>query len=159
MQIALCGKASPPTPPRLPIRRLLLTCMLSLGAIQPAQAEARALLVHLHNIKGAAGSLRASLYRSPESFRKEDKALQVISVPVTGDVAELKFDGLPPGKYAVMVYHDANADQKLNLRFGMFPTEGYGLSRNPVVIGPPRFEDSVFDLIGPETRIDIQLAY
>ncbi len=159
MQIISSGKASPRTPPRLPIDKLLLACMLSLGAIQPAQAEAQALVVHLRNIQGATGSLRASLYRTPESFRKEDKALKVISVPVNGNVAELKFDGLQPGKYAVMVYHDANADQKLNLRFGMFPIEGYGLSKNPVVMGPPKFEDSAFDLVGPETRIDIQLAY
>ena len=54
------------------------------------------------------------------------------------------FDGLPTGRYAVMAYHDENADQKLNLRFGMFPTEGYGLSNNPAIIGPPKFADSVF---------------
>ena len=59
----------------------------------------------------------------------------------------------------VMVYHDANADQTLNLRLGMFPTEGYGLSNNPKVMGPPRFADSAFEVAGPETAIDIRLAY
>jgi uncharacterized protein (DUF2141 family) len=58
-----------------------------------------------------------------------------------------------------MAYHDADSDGKLGLRFGMFPTEGYGLSNNPKVMGPPKFADSAFDLTGPETSIEIKLSY
>jgi uncharacterized protein (DUF2141 family) len=41
----------------------------------------------------------------------------------------------------------------------MFPTEGYGLSNNPKVVGPPKFADSAFEVAGPETTIEIILAY
>lgn len=58
-----------------------------------------------------------------------------------------------------MAYHDENADGKLDLRFGMFPTEGYGLSNNPNVIGPPKFAESAFDVTGPETSLSIELSY
>ena len=44
-------------------------------------------------------------------------------------------------------------------RFGMFPTEGYGLSNNPKVSGPPAFADSAFEVSGTETRISIDLHY
>ena len=47
----------------------------------------------------------------------------------------------------------------LNRRFGMFPTEGYGLSNNPQVSGPPAFEDSAFEVTAPETAIAIELRY
>ena len=64
-----------------------------------------------------------------------------------------------PGRYAIMAYHDENSDGKLNLRLGMFPTEGYGLSNNPKVFGPPKFADSAFDLKGDEATVEIEISY
>lgn len=140
----------------LPLRKLLMTCLLGSTT---ALADPGKLLIDVQNVQDDVGQIRASLYRAADSFRKEDKALSVLSLPARAGALTLSFDGLTPGRYAVMVYHDANNDQKLNLRFGMFPTEGYGLSNNPSVIGPPGFADSAFDLQGEETRIDIKLAY
>lgn len=142
--------------PRLPIQGLLLGCLLAAGH---SQADESRLVVNLLGVRDATGNLRASLYREPDTFRKEDKAVQVVSLPAAKGDAKLVFTGLPLGRYAVMAYHDDNIDQKLNLRFGMFPTEGYGLSNNPKVMGPPKFADSAFDLTGPETAINIKLAY
>lgn len=142
--------------PRLPIQGLLLGCLLAAGH---SQADESRLVVNLLGVRDATGNLRASLYREPDTFRKEDKAVKVVSLPAAKGDAKLVFTGLPPGRYAVMAYHDENIDQKLNLRFGMFPTEGYGLSNNPKVMGPPKFADSAFDLTGPETAINIKLSY
>lgn len=126
---------------------------------QPACAQNATLTLTLHGVKEATGNLRASLYREPETFRKEDKAVQVVSVPaVVGDV-KLHFKDVPPGRYAVMAYHDADGDGRLNLRLGMFPTEGYGLSNNPKIFGPPKFVDSAFDVSEPETAIDVAITY
>ena len=59
-----------------------------------------------------------------------------------------------------MAYHDGNDDNKLNLRFGMFPTEGYALSNNPKVVGPPRFSDSAFDFTGGTSApVPLTLSY
>jgi uncharacterized protein (DUF2141 family) len=122
-------------------------------------AEGSRIVLTLQGVRDNTGNLRASLYSDPQTFRKEDKAIQVISTPAAGGDVKLAFDALPPGRYAIMAYHDENTDQKLNLRFGMFPTEGYGLSNNPKVIGPPRFDESAFDVTGPETAINIKIAY
>lgn len=146
--------------PRQPIQGLLLGCLLGcLLAAGQAKADDSRLVVNLLGVRDAAGNLRASLYREPDTFRKEDKAVKIVSLPAAKGNAKLVFTSLPPGRYAVMAYHDDNMDQKLNLRFGMFPTEGYGLSNNPKVMGPPKFADSAFDLSGPETAINIKLAY
>ncbi len=141
---------------RWPIRAFLLACLLGTGN---AIADSGKLLVELENVRDDSGQIRASIYSDPESFRKEDKALKIVSLPARAGNITLNLDGLAPGRYAVMVYHDANNDQKLNLRFGMFPTEGYGLSNNPVVMGPPKFSESVFDLKAGENRISIKIAY
>ena len=48
---------------------------------------------------------------------------------------------------------------ELNRRFGMFPTEGYGLSNDPTVSGPPAFEDSAFDVGADPASISIAIRY
>ncbi len=141
---------------RLTIQGLLLGFMF--GAV-PAQADESRLVVSLKNVRDSTGNLRASIYREPDSFRKEDRAVEVVSIPAQKGDVQLVFKALPPGRYAIMAYHDADSDGKLGLRFGMFPIEGYGLSNNPKVMGPPKFADSAFELTGPETSIDINLSY
>ena len=135
---------------------VLVGCLF--GAIS-AQADESRLIVTLKDVRDSTGQIRASIYREPETFRKEDRAVAVVSVPAQKGDLKLAFMALPPGRYAIMAYHDADSDNKLGLRFGMFPTEGYGLSNNPKVIGPPKFADSAFDLSGPETSIEIKLSY
>lgn len=142
------------------LTRLICSFLLvGLFSSSSLQAEEARLVVTLTGIRDDIGKLRVSLYRDPETFRKEDKAVQVISLAAAKGDAKLAFDGLPPGRYAIMAYHDENADQKLNLRFGMFPTEGYGLSNNPKVMGPPKFADSAFDVSAPESATSIKLSY
>ena len=128
------------------------------GAL-PAQADESRLLVTLKDVRDNTGNLRASIYREPDSFRKEALALEVVTIPAQKGDVQLAFKAPPPGRYAIMAYHDADADGKLGLRFGMFPTEGYGLSNNPKVMGPPKFADSAFDVTGPESSIQIKLSY
>lgn len=124
-----------------------------------AYADPGTLSLTLSQVGSAPGQLRASLYSDPASFRKEDKAVQIVTAPATGGQVQLQFKDVPAGRYAVMVYHDADEDGKLNLRLGMFPTEGYGLSNNPQVFGPPKFADSAFDVGADGAAIDIKLAY
>lgn len=128
------------------------------GAVTVRADESR-LIVTLKNVRDSTGNLRASIYREPESFRKEDRAVEIVSIPAQKGDVQLVFKAMPAGRYAVMAYHDADSDGKLGLRFGMFPTEGYGLSNNPKVMGPPKFADSAFELNGTETSIDINLLY
>lgn len=147
-----------PPPSEPPYRTLLAATLLSglLNCVTAAEAQ---LVVNLHDVRNANGQLRVSLYAEPDSFRKEDKALRVLTQPAVKGDTRLVFADLPPGRYAVMAYHDENADDKLNLRFGMFPTEGYGLSNNPKVMGPPKFADSAFEVAAPETVIELRLSY
>jgi len=142
------------------VRSTFLACLSAMPFIaSPTNAEEARLLVNLKEIRDAIGDVRVSLYREPETFRKEDRAVKVVSTPAVKGELQVVFEGLPAGRYAIMAYHDENSDGKLNLRLGMFPTEGYGLSNNPQVIGPPRFAESAFDVAGPETSISIELSY
>ena len=101
------------------------------------------------------------LYQDPKTFRKEAQALAVQQVAAATGMVTVSFPALLPGRYAVMAYHDEDGNGELNRRFGMFPTEGYGLSNNPTVSGPPAFEDSAFEVpsAAGAVRISIDIRY
>jgi uncharacterized protein (DUF2141 family) len=54
---------------------------------------------------------------------------------------------LPPGRYALAVYHDMNDNWKLDKNFVGYPKEPFGFSNNyrPVFSGP-NFEDCAFEI-------------
>ncbi|MDF0542963.1 DUF2141 domain-containing protein [Sphingobium sp. H39-3-25] len=130
----------------------------SLGLL-PTPASAAPLVVKADHVTPGPGWIRFALYRGAKGFRHEKQAIKVIQVRATAASVTARFDDLPPGQYAVIAYHDANEDQKLGLRFGMFPTEGWGLSNNPRVMGPPSFSASSFTVNEQGGSISINLRY
>ncbi|WP_417776007.1 DUF2141 domain-containing protein [Stutzerimonas xanthomarina] len=142
---------------------MTLRVALSLVAMvigQAAFADGQPLTVKLNNLEHDRGTVRVALFSDPKTFRKADQAFASSESPAKAGTVTVVFEDVPAGEYAVMVYHDENANGELDLRFRMFPTEGYGLSNNPKVMGPPAFEDSRFDVSGDEPReIDIEVRY
>jgi uncharacterized protein (DUF2141 family) len=117
------------------------------------------LTVAVQEVRGSEGQVKLMLFEREEGFRKEDKARQVLAVPAAAGEVSSVFRDLPPGRYAVIAYHDKNGNGKLDLRFGMFPKEGYGLSNNPKLSGPPKFKDAAFEVTQAGNLIAIQLGY
>jgi uncharacterized protein (DUF2141 family) len=136
--------------------RLNLLTALTLLATPAVAAE---LVVTVEQVNAPVGQVKLMLFEREEGFRKENKARQVVSLPATTGSVKGVFHDLPPGRYAVIAYHDENGNGKLDLRFGMFPLEGYGLSNNPKLSGPPKFRDAAFDVAEANTRSTIQLDY
>ena len=134
--------------------------ILSAGSLA-ALAQTGDLEVHLQGVEHARGSVRVGLYSDPSSFRKEERAVSVLQAQAAPGTVVVRFRGVAAGRYAIMAYHDEDGNGELNRRFGMFPTEGYGLSNNPSVSGPPAFEDSAFEVdAGPAaTVIGIDVRY
>lgn len=146
------------------ISRLLAAALgLLLSGLAQAQAQPQpqtgSLSVTLTQVRDARGQLRVGLYQDPKTFRKEAQAFAVQQVPATPGTVQVRFTNLPPGRYAIMAYHDENGDGELNRRLGMFPTEGYGLSNNPKVMGPPQFEDSAFQVPAAGQTVSIEIRY
>lgn len=52
------------------------------------------------------------------------------SLPIEHGQGKVRFGGLAAGTYGISVFHDANANGKLDTFLGI-PKEGYGFSRNP----------------------------
>lgn len=142
---------------RLSVGRLFVFGLLMIGVLE--RASSAELDVTITGIRPGTGSIRVALYREPRSFRHESQAVAVLSAPAVQVSAKVRFQGIPAGRYAVLAYHDENDNRKLDLTMGMFPREGWGLSNNPHVFGPPRFEPSAFDVGEPSTNIAVPLHY
>lgn len=137
------------------MRILILLAVLSASA----WAWAADLRIDVSGVKSAEGQVKLMLFDKAEGFRKESSSRAVLALPAVERSMQAIFQGLPPGRYAVIAYHDSNGNGKLDLRFGMIPLEGYGLSNNPEVIGPPTFEQAVIHLDNAGKQIEIRLDY
>jgi uncharacterized protein (DUF2141 family) len=87
-----------------------------------------------------------------------DPQARRLSVP-TAQAAELKFNDLPSGGYAIALIHDENGNGKLDTLFGI-PKEGFGFSRNPVIrFGAPRFSAARFDVTSGTVDETVRVKY
>lgn len=77
----------------------------------------------------------------------------------TAAATELDFVDLPPGSYAVALFHDENDNGRLDKRFGI-PTEGFGFSNNPHLwFGPPSFKAARVALTAGRVDETVRLTY
>ena len=94
-------------------------------------------------------SRASSLPRKLRSGRRSG----VANVPAAASV-ELAFANVPPGRYAISLFHDENGNGHLDTRM-MMPREGYGFSRDaPVRFGPPPFARAAF-AVGSERQLQV----
>lgn len=109
------------------------------------------------NDKGVAG---AAVFSSPKGWPEQNAKAQALDAfPITGTMATLTFK-LPPGRYAVVVLHDENKNQKLDRNFIGVPTEGFGFANNPpVLLVAPSFERASIEVACPATDINVKMIY
>jgi uncharacterized protein (DUF2141 family) len=105
----------------------------------------------------AAGKLSVALYDSADTFRKTPIA--VINTPALPGTMELAFRDLPAGEYGVALYHDVNANNKLDSKLMGTPKEPFGFSTlKGSVMGPPGWDSVKFILPANGVKIAIPLS-
>jgi uncharacterized protein (DUF2141 family) len=122
----------------------------------PPSEEPVTLTIFVQGIPESQGNIRVGVYDSPAKFRSSTGvAYQLVQAAKKGNMT-VKLS-LQPGSYAVAVYHDANANGKLDTNFLGIPTEVYGFSNNARgTFGPPDFGDCLVTITG-HTTISIRL--
>lgn len=110
----------------------------------PSGAE---LTIAISNIKIAKGNMQIGLYNKEENFPIIGKEYRSINLKVEDKDFKCVVKNLPPGDYAIAVYHDVNADGKCNANFFGVPTESYGFSNNiKPFLSAPSFQDTKFKI-------------
>lgn len=121
------------------------------------------LTVRIEGARNSKGKISVALFQDAGGFPGDTtKALRVQQGEINPGTsnAQVVFDGVPHGVYAVSVFHDENMNRKLDKNLLGAPKEGYGASNNPKKrMGPPRFEEAKFSLNQPEQTVEIKLMY
>ncbi|MBT8305850.1 MAG: DUF2141 domain-containing protein [Maribacter sp.] len=112
--------------------------------------------VEIEGIKSEKGKILFSLFSDKNGFPGDmTKAFKKGVVHIEGGKAIIDLD-LPPGTYAIMVFHDEDDNNELKTNWFGMPKEGVGNSNNHK--GIPNYKKSVFKLYKNKT-ITINLWY
>jgi uncharacterized protein (DUF2141 family) len=102
------------------------------------------LTVTFSNVNTRTGKLYIGLANDAASFDGGSFRKTRVDVPATGQIS-VSFEGLPAGTYAVRVYQDVNDNEKFDMS-GQMPAEPFGFSNVKMLMGPPTFSQSAFDM-------------
>ncbi|MGP1276250.1 MAG: DUF2141 domain-containing protein [Caulobacterales bacterium] len=135
---------------------IVLPVTASLGSFAPASAqvaeEAATVRFELTGFDGQRGLVSIALYADGETWLG-DGAVASASVPVDGASVTVVFEGLAPGQYAAVAYHDVNGNDDLDTGMMGIPSEPLGYSEGARGrFGPARFNDAAFTLGAGEDR-------
>ncbi|MCM5681270.1 DUF2141 domain-containing protein [Schlegelella sp. S2-27] len=129
-------------------QRLIAACLLAgiLEAI-PGSAAALDLAIEVTNPKLTSGTLYTALYNSADGWMSTAQAMRTQKVGVQTDRTVVHYRDLPPGRYALSIYHDENDNGRLDTNVLGIPRERTGFSSNVRGrMGPPSFEDAAVKL-------------
>lgn len=125
-----------------------------LGALTFAvhsNAQALGMTFEIAGLASNNGAVHCLLFSTPDGFPNEvRRATKQIAVQPEGLRATCEFADTPAGTYALSVWHDVNANGRLDANFIGVPSEPVGVSNNAEGrMGPPRFEAAAFKFVPP----------
>jgi uncharacterized protein (DUF2141 family) len=131
---------------------------------EPARSERRpatvSLTVRVHGLENDRGRVAVALFASEKDFPDQRRALAGQVSKIVGGRANIAFNDLKPGVYAVAVLHDENENSKMDFNFLGMPLEGYGFSNDASApFGPPSYEAAAFKLAPRNSFIPIKMRY
>lgn len=132
------------------------------GLLAGASAPPQDVSVLVSGLRNARGQVLACVTAQASAFPdcSKDPAARnlVVPAPSAGPLT-LDFGPLPPGRYAISLFHDENSNGRLD-KMMMLPREGFGFSRDAKVrFGPPRFDAAAFAVAGAPVREAIRMRY
>ncbi len=115
------------------------------------------LTVTVDNINNIEGVIRLAVFKNDGNFLKKGMAYKRYVIKVNSKRETVVIGDLPPGTYAISLYHDKNSDGNLNLNALGLPKEPYAFSNNfRPKLAAPQFSDCKFDFVS-DKKITISL--
>ena len=149
---------------RFLVRAALLAAPMLLALPAPAAAATLecvagkpAVIVHVAGFKQVSGQIKVSLYGADTSRWLAKKGrISRVKMPVTGRAMDICLPVPAPGRYAIAVHHDLNANGDRDRQ------DGGGYSRDPKVglLNPkPAFDKAAFRVGTGTARVGVTLLY
>jgi uncharacterized protein (DUF2141 family) len=144
--------------------------LLVIGGL-PVQAADLTLTVE--GVRSNTGEVLIGVYENADAFKRAidssatksallPQAWRIIGVSLRAKAGSqsIIFTQLPPGRYAVIAFHDENDNGLLDANVLGVPTEGFGFSNNAHgFLSAPSFDEAAISLGLGNTSIAISLNY
>tara|TARA_R110001583_G_scaffold2879_1_gene19857 strand:+ start:7492 stop:7923 length:432 start_codon:yes stop_codon:yes gene_type:complete len=105
------------------------------------------------NVLSNNGKVNFALF-TKENFR-EIPIMSASSI-INNGISTVEFNNVEAGEYAIICYHDANENGRMDFNENGMPMENYGTSNNPLNFGPPQFESSKFEVADKNLNLEIK---
>lgn len=138
---------------------VLAAALLPLAAAPVPAARGGGLTVTVENVADARGDIRVGVFAGPERFATKGGADWRLAVPAVAGEVSIHFPDVPPGRYAVTLFHDADRDGEIDRLLGALPTEGWGASNNPGPFTRPTWDNAGIDVPAEGAIIRVRLNY
>ena len=126
-------------------------------ALLPALSHGATLEVRIDGLRETKGHVLVALADSADAWDGKVEARARMRHPVAGTSETIRFDDLPPGHYAISLFHDENDNGRMDKNIVGMPTEGYGFSQNPRVMRKATFEEARFEVAADGADIVVEL--
>lgn len=115
--------------------------------------------VTIENVKQSAGLMTVELFRNdPNGFLNKNGREFRVRYAAHAPLTQICLKAPTPGQWAVVAYHDVNANRKFDKNTFGFPAEPFGVSGNPKIrLAPPPIAEALFDVAETGANIEIKL--
>ncbi len=123
------------------------------------KGEPNEIRVTVKGVRKSVGLMTGELFRNDaDGFLNKRGRLFRIRYAAHAPLTQFCLYAPEAGKWAVAVYHDENANQKLDKGAFGIPAEPYGVSGNPKMrFGPPSIDEALVDVDDDGAEIEIEL--
>lgn len=126
----------------------------ALFIVETVSAQNKTITATVVNATSDKGKIKFALY-TKENFRR--KPLQAKESVIIKGKSTVVFEKVPDGEYAVICFHDANSNNKMDFELNGMPLEDYGASNNNLSrFGPPVFDEAKFLVKDKNVSFDIK---
>jgi len=123
-----------------------------------ATGIAASLTVDVTAIEVQLGAIMLADYDAEGASNGSGPSVKTARIDVTGAEVSVTLDDLPPGRYAIKLYHDANGNGEHDTNMVGLPIEAYGFSGDGVHVGSPLFGVATFDVVvGENNAVAVRL--
>jgi uncharacterized protein (DUF2141 family) len=130
---------------------------LLLVAAAPAGTPGGTIEVAVAGVRNASGQVKVDVC-TRASFLK-DCPWSATARAHPGTVL-VEVHGIPPGRYAIQAFHDANSNGECDQGLFGIPREGVGFSNDAFSgLSRPKFDNAAFDFNGGRLRLTLKLRH
>jgi uncharacterized protein (DUF2141 family) len=123
-------------------------------------ARAADLVVEIEGVRSGNGDIHLGLYNSAATWLDDERAVANEKTAALRGTTRLVFRDLPPGTYALALYHDENGNGEFDTNFLGIPREGYAISNDVhPVLSAPSFAEAAFTLPAEGRTLRIAMIY